>query len=63
MALPPHLQRYDGLLDLLVEALLREAAEESATLQTTTPAQSGEMVLRRRLESSSAENAERPPKG
>lgn len=29
MALPAHLQRYSGLLDLLVEALVREVGEEA----------------------------------
>jgi hypothetical protein len=28
MALPTHLQRYDGLIDLLVEQLVREIGEE-----------------------------------
>jgi hypothetical protein len=27
--LPPHLQRYDGLLDLLVEAIVREMEQEA----------------------------------
>lgn len=29
MALPPHLQKYDGLIDLLVEHLVRELEHEA----------------------------------
>lgn len=42
MALPAHLQQYDSLLDLLVDALvLRAEARASQTPQTTTPRVSG----------------------
>jgi hypothetical protein len=38
MALPPHLRRYDGLIDLLVDALLAEAtADESPSEKPAAP--------------------------
>lgn len=38
MALPAHLAKYDGLLDLLVETLVREVSSElSHDPQTATP--------------------------
>jgi hypothetical protein len=44
MALPAHLQRYDGLIDLLVERLLCEIEQEAETktpdrASTSDPAQ------------------------
>jgi hypothetical protein len=35
MALPAHLAHYDGLVDLVVDALLRELDAEAESRQTT----------------------------
>lgn len=37
MTLPAHLAKYDGLIDLLVEAIVREIEADSQTPETRKP--------------------------
>jgi hypothetical protein len=47
MALPPHLAKYSGLLDLLVEQLVREVQEGNQDPESRRPAGQGEPSIHR----------------